>query len=175
MGSVGRQGYPGKFATCNGDLGGWRDTNREFVMSVEVLAVPPPGWPEWVDQDDFEAKDGRDPLGLETITTDRIVPLLVPGVLALSTRARYFSFHLFLFLLDEACFPVPAEPPIVRLLSWPQTETPARENARIAILDRAFSLVTGGGQGRGRTADLPLFRIRDGRLPGSMTGHLCCS
>jgi len=68
-------------------------------MSLEVLAAPPPGWPEWVDQDDFEVKDGRDPLGLETITTDRIVPRLVPGVLALSTRARYFSFHL--FLLDE--------------------------------------------------------------------------
>jgi hypothetical protein len=68
-------------------------------MSVEVLAASPPGWPEWVDQDDFEVKDGRDPLGLETITTDRIVPLLVPGVLALSTRARYLSFHL--FLLDE--------------------------------------------------------------------------
>ena len=68
-------------------------------MSAEILAAPPPGWPEWVDQDDFEVKDGRDPLGLETITTDRIVPLLVPGVLALSTRARYFSFHL--FLLDE--------------------------------------------------------------------------
>jgi hypothetical protein len=68
-------------------------------MSVEVLAAPPSGWPEWVDQDDFEVKDGRDPLGLETITTDRIVPRLVPGVLALSTRARYFSFHL--FLLDE--------------------------------------------------------------------------
>ena len=68
-------------------------------MSVEVLAALPPGWPEWVDQDDFEVKDGRDPLGLETITTHRIVPRLVPGVLALSTRARYFSFHL--FLLDE--------------------------------------------------------------------------
>jgi hypothetical protein len=68
-------------------------------MSAEVLVPPPPGWPEWVDQDDFEVKDGRDPLGLETITRDRIVPDLVPGVLAGSTRARYFSFHL--FLLDE--------------------------------------------------------------------------
>jgi hypothetical protein len=50
-------------------------------MSAEILAAPPPGWPEWVDQDDFAVKDGRDPLGLETITTDRIAPLLVPGVL----------------------------------------------------------------------------------------------
>jgi len=47
----------------------------------------------------FEIKVGRDPLGLQTITTDRIMPALTPGVLALSQRARYFSFHL--FLLEE--------------------------------------------------------------------------
>jgi len=47
----------------------------------------------------FEIKSGRDPLGLQTITTDRIMPLLTPGILALSRRARYLSFHL--FLLDE--------------------------------------------------------------------------
>jgi len=29
---------------------------------------------------------------------------------------------------------------------------------------RAFWLVRSGGQGRGRTADLPLFRIKDHRL-----------
>ena len=44
------------------------------------------------------------------------------------------------------------------LASWPQTETRARENARMAILDRAFPLVRGCGQGQDRTADLPLFR-----------------
>jgi hypothetical protein len=90
-------------------------------MSVDVLQAPPPGWPEWVDQDDFEVKDGRDPLGLETITTDRIVPRLVPGVLALSTRARYFSFHL--FLLDE----------FTR-----RTLTPTRENQDIFFRTREF-------------------------------------
>jgi hypothetical protein len=57
------------------------------------------GWPEWLDPRASRVKDGRDPLALETITTDRIVPILVPGILALSTRARYLSFHL--FLLDE--------------------------------------------------------------------------
>ena len=40
-------------------------------------------------------------LGLaeRTITQDRIIPVLLPGILALSRRARYFSFHC--FLLDE--------------------------------------------------------------------------
>ena len=47
----------------------------------------------------FEVKAGRDPLGLQTITTDRIMPVLIPGILALSQRARYLSFHL--FALDE--------------------------------------------------------------------------
>ena len=62
------------------------------------------------------------------------------------------------------------------LVPWPQTETPASQNARTSIIIRAFLLFRGGGgQGRGRTADLPLFRIKDDRPPASMTGHLCCS
>jgi hypothetical protein len=36
---------------------------------------------------------GRDPLGLNTITTDRILPQLLPGILQLSERARYFSIY----------------------------------------------------------------------------------
>ena len=47
----------------------------------------------------FRITPGRDPLGMQTITTDRIMPELTPGILALSQRAGYFSFHL--FLLDE--------------------------------------------------------------------------
>jgi hypothetical protein len=39
---------------------------------------------------------GQDPLGLQTITTDRILPALLPGVLALSVRARYLSIYPFL-------------------------------------------------------------------------------
>jgi hypothetical protein len=68
-------------------------------VTIELVKPAPVGWPEWVDRHQFTVKDGRDPLGLETITTDRIVPLLVPGILALSDRARYVSVHL--FLLDE--------------------------------------------------------------------------
>jgi hypothetical protein len=66
---------------------------------LSAISTQPVGWPQWLDPSASRIKDGRDPLALETITTDRINPVLVPGVLALSTRARYFSFHV--FLLDE--------------------------------------------------------------------------
>lgn len=36
---------------------------------------------------------GRDPLGLNTITLDRILPDLVPAILQISERARYFSIY----------------------------------------------------------------------------------
>jgi hypothetical protein len=36
---------------------------------------------------------GRDPLGLNTITLDRVLPQLIPGILQLSERARYFSIY----------------------------------------------------------------------------------
>lgn len=36
---------------------------------------------------------GRDPLGLNTITLDRVLPDLVPGILQISERARYFSIY----------------------------------------------------------------------------------
>jgi hypothetical protein len=78
----------------------WLEARREMPeLTVEPGWVPPVGWPQWIDRDERAVKDGRDPLALETITTDRIVPRLVPGILALSTRARYLSFHL--FLIDE--------------------------------------------------------------------------
>jgi hypothetical protein len=44
----------------------------------------------------LEVKEGRDPLGLQTTTMDRLMPFLLPGILELSRRARYFSFHAFL-------------------------------------------------------------------------------
>lgn len=36
---------------------------------------------------------GRDPLGLNTISLDRILPDLIPAILQLSERARYFSIY----------------------------------------------------------------------------------
>jgi hypothetical protein len=44
----------------------------------------------------LEIKEGRDPLGLQTTTQDRLTPILLPGILELSRRARYFSFHAWL-------------------------------------------------------------------------------
>ena len=55
----------------------------------------PVGRPEWLEST-LNVTPGRDPLGFQTITTDRIIPRLVPGVLALSRRARYLSFYAFL-------------------------------------------------------------------------------
>ena len=57
-----------------------------------------PGAPQWI-QPSLHVTPGRDPLGLQTITLDRIMPRLLPGILVLSQRARYFSLHA--FLLNE--------------------------------------------------------------------------
>ena len=62
-------------------------------MTEESLPLP-----RWI-KPSLEIKEGRDPLGLQTTTQDRLMPLLLPGVLELSVRARYLSFHA--FLLDE--------------------------------------------------------------------------
>src|SRR3954465_463826 len=50
------------------------------------------GAPRWI-APSLEVKEGRDPLGLQTTTQDRLTPRLLPGILELSRRARYFSFH----------------------------------------------------------------------------------
>ena len=62
-------------------------------MTTEIASVP-----RWI-APTLHRTAGRDPLALQTITQDRIIPVLLPGILALSQRARYFSFHC--FLLDE--------------------------------------------------------------------------
>ena len=54
--------------------------------------------PRWVARS-LRFAEGRDPLGFQTTTQDRLMPVLLPGVLELTRRARYFSFHA--FLLDE--------------------------------------------------------------------------
>lgn len=68
-----------------------------MTTGFEVLAdggtkVPVPAWIAV----SLEVNEGRDPLGLQTTTQDRLMPLLLPGILELSRRARYFSFHAFL-------------------------------------------------------------------------------
>src|SRR3954465_13453336 len=64
-------------------------------MSVSVVPQPAQPLCEWVEPALREIA-GQDPLGLQTITTDRILPALLPGVLALSRRARYLSIYSFL-------------------------------------------------------------------------------
>ena len=70
------------------------------MASVTVAEEAPrrPGAPHWI-QPSLNVTPGRDPLGLQTITLDRIMPRLLPGILVLSQRARYFSLHA--FLLNE--------------------------------------------------------------------------
>ena len=48
--------------------------------------------PEWIAAS-LVLNEGRDPLGLQTTTQDRLMPVLLPGILELTRRARYFSFH----------------------------------------------------------------------------------
>ncbi len=62
------------------------------------MSLPAAGIPQWI-APTLHRTAGRDPLALQTITRDRIIPVLLPGILALSRRARYLSFHC--FLLDE--------------------------------------------------------------------------
>jgi hypothetical protein len=63
---------------------------------VDVPTTAPA--PRWIAAS-LEVNEGRDPLGLQTTTQDRLMPILLPGLLELTRRARYFSFHA--FLLDE--------------------------------------------------------------------------
>ena len=57
--------------------------------------------PAWIEAS-LEVNEGRDPLGLQTTTQDRLMPLLLPGILELSRRARYFSFEAFLLAEYQA-------------------------------------------------------------------------
>jgi hypothetical protein len=67
------------------------------LVAVEVGEGP---LVEWVTPS-LTVKRGRDPLGMQTITLDRIMPTLLPGVLALSERARYLAVYPFLLSLYE--------------------------------------------------------------------------
>lgn len=62
------------------------------MSSVSVVDEVPEPPVEWLEPS-LRDIAGRDPLGLNTITTDRILPQLLPGILQLSERARYFSIY----------------------------------------------------------------------------------
>ena len=66
--------------------------------TVAAMAAPPrteAEIPAWIESD-LLVVNGRDPLGLDAIATYRIMPELLPGILQLSRRARYFSFFAYL-------------------------------------------------------------------------------
>ncbi len=57
--------------------------------------------PAWIAAS-LQVNEGRDPLGLQSTTQDRLMPVLLPGILELTRRARYFSFHAFLLAEYQA-------------------------------------------------------------------------
>ena len=59
-----------------------------------------PHGPEWLEESLY-VTPGLDPLGLQTITQDRILPDLVPGILVLTRRARYLSIYSYLLRYYE--------------------------------------------------------------------------
>jgi hypothetical protein len=65
---------------------------KSGVRDSDGMRVPLPAWIAA----SLEVNEGRDPLGLQTTTQDRLMPVLLPGILELTRRARYFSFHAFL-------------------------------------------------------------------------------
>lgn len=54
--------------------------------------------PQWIDRV-FPPRGGRDHLGVGSVTSDQILPLLSPGINVLTVHPRYHSFYV--FLLDE--------------------------------------------------------------------------
>ena len=78
---------------------GWPKTSEDEGVENGLRALEPvdliAGRPQWIEPT-IRIIGGIDPLGFQTITTDRIIPRLLPGVLALSDRARYFSFYAYL-------------------------------------------------------------------------------
>src|SRR5512132_1795456 len=59
---------------------------------LNLVPEQPEPLADWL-QPSLQDTAGRDPLGLNTITLDRILPQLLPGILQLSERARYFSIY----------------------------------------------------------------------------------
>lgn len=56
------------------------------------------GKPQWIAKM-YPGKTGRDHLGLGSVSSDKILPVLSPGINVLTVHPRYYSFYT--FLLDE--------------------------------------------------------------------------
>lgn len=74
----------------------WTSTLRSFyrydVSSHLVAVEDSEPLAEWLEPSLTDTA-GRDPLGLNTITLDRVLPDLIPAILQISERARYFSIY----------------------------------------------------------------------------------
>lgn len=123
-----------------------------MALTVTDRSRAAPGFPQWIAAD-LKIIDGRDPLGLESITINRIVPVLIPGVLALSRRARYLSFHT--FLLDH----------FHRRGGGSQSEL--SDFIRKSELDYALAVRLCGREGCGQEAPSVSGSIRAGQLLAS--------
>lgn len=62
------------------------------MAALAAVSNEPHPLAEWLEPS-LQDTAGRDPLGFNTITLDRILPQLLPGILQLSERARYFSIY----------------------------------------------------------------------------------
>jgi hypothetical protein len=70
------------------------------MTELSVAMEPPAPIAEWLEPS-LQDTAGQDPLGFNTITLDRILPQLIPGILQLSERARYFSIYPWMLLQFE--------------------------------------------------------------------------
>jgi hypothetical protein len=61
---------------------------RWHLSTISLVPDRPEPLVEWLESS-LNDIAGRDPLGLNTISTDRVLPQLLPGILQLSERARY--------------------------------------------------------------------------------------
>jgi hypothetical protein len=71
------------------------EARSDVSVSEPGGAAAVPGVPRWL-APSLDVREGRDPLGLQTTTQDRLTPVLLPGILELSRRVRYFSLHAWL-------------------------------------------------------------------------------
>ena len=68
------------------------------ITALELLPTVPVGFPSWIEPD-LRQDNGLDPMGFDTISTDRIMPTLLPAWVGNTQRPRYLSFYL--MILDE--------------------------------------------------------------------------
>ena len=103
------------------------------------------GHPEWIERS-LRVKTGRDPLGFQTITQDRIMPILLPGILALSQRARYLSFFAFVLRTFEELRLPPTQEALSDFVKLREFEFAVA----VQLCSRGCGLISSGAVGKDR-------------------------